>query len=246
MHWIRYWWRLRKSKKLCLDLSNARTDILAPSNHLGHSILCHVTGKFFVDLCGMRTGIPFVSQITIPDTPSSPLADPITETRAPSCQKHDYHKIPVGGRIQFFQDPWLHLSSDSWAQEVVREGYKIELIAFPPHRFMISPISKNKEKRMRTLQAAQLLLEAKAIDKVPLAEQGLGLYSLSFTVLKRNEKWRAVLDLKFLNKFVAQKHFRMETLRSCNGKSSLHRSTSLMPTFTCRSICRTADSLVFV
>lgn len=48
---------------------------------------------------------------------------------------------------------------------------------------------------MRVLQAVQRLLEMQAIEEVPVLERGSELYSLLFTVPKRNGKWRAVLDL---------------------------------------------------
>lgn len=62
------------------------------------------------------------------------------------------------------------------------------------------------------METIQQLLKNRAIELVPTSGQGL--YSLLFTVPKKNGTWQAVLDLKFLNKFVAQKRFRMETLRS--------------------------------
>lgn len=64
------------------------------------------------------------------------------------------------------------------------------------------------------MEAIKQLLDTQVIETVPYTEREQGLYSILFTVSKKNRKWRAVLDLKFLNTFVIQKHFRMETLRS--------------------------------
>lgn len=136
------------------------------------------------------------------------------ETGFPRATRPDYPALSVGGRIQNFQTSWNSLPSDNWAKEVASQGYKIEFISVPPEKFLVSPLSKNKTKRSRTLEAIQTLLLSSAIEEVPVSERGQGLYSILFTVPKKNGKWRAILDLKFLNRFVVQKHFRMETLRS--------------------------------
>lgn len=49
---------------------------------------------------------------------------------------------------------------------------------------------------------------------VPSDQLGLGVYSVFFTVPKRNGDWRLVLDLKFINKFIHLQHFYMVSLRS--------------------------------
>lgn len=78
---------------------------------------------------------------------------------------------------------------------------------------MSFPLSANPVKRGITIKALTHLLDIQAIEEVPLEQQGQGVYSIFFTVPKRNRDWRPILDLKFLNQFVKLRHFHMETLR---------------------------------
>lgn len=58
----------------------------------------------------------------------------------------------------------------------------------------------------------QHLLSIEAVELVPENQQGV--YSIFFTVPKRNGNWRAILDLKFVDRFICLRHFNMESLRS--------------------------------
>lgn len=87
----------------------------------------------------------------------------------------------------------------------------------PPERFLRSPLSVSQKKRLVVLKAAQHLLDIEAVEPVPQGQQGRGVYSIFFTVPKKNGHWRSILDLKFVNKFLRVRHFHMESLRSITG-----------------------------
>lgn len=59
-----------------------------------------------------------------------------------------------------------------------------------------------------------MLLLKDALELVPLYVRGQGFYCCYFTVLKRDEGLRQLLDLQDLNKFIANKKFRVVSLTS--------------------------------
>lgn len=65
-----------------------------------------------------------------------------------------------------------------------------------------------------TWQAIQHLLGIGTIEPVPLDQRGIGVYSHLFTVPKRSGDARAILILKWLNKWVRRHRFKMELLKS--------------------------------
>lgn len=84
----------------------------------------------------------------------------------------------------------------------------------PPNRFLCSPASKKPQKLHIRHQAILHLLQIDAIELVPKNQEYTGIYSIFFTVPKKNGDWRSVLDLKFINSFIKLKHFHMESLKS--------------------------------
>nr|XP_056700805.1 zinc finger protein with KRAB and SCAN domains 7-like [Euleptes europaea] len=73
---------------------------------------------------------------------------------------------------------------------------------------------KMEVKHSRTQQAINHLLQLAAIEPVPRLECFQGVYSTFFMVPKRNGDWRAILNLRYVNRRMQKKCFRMETLRS--------------------------------
>ena len=63
-------------------------------------------------------------------------------------------------------------------------------------------------------QAIQHLLDIGAIEKVPESHTSKGMYSNLSLVPKKNGDVRAILDMKWLNKRIRKRKFKMETLRS--------------------------------
>lgn len=63
-------------------------------------------------------------------------------------------------------------------------------------------------------RAIHHLLSIKAIEPVPMDQRGTGVYSVFFTVPKKNGDWRSILDLKYVNQFIRLRNFHMESLKS--------------------------------
>ena len=75
-------------------------------------------------------------------------------------------------------------------------------------------IPKDPEKRRVILEEIKSLLDKNAIEIVDPKDSNTGFYSTIFTVPKQTGGFRAILNLRKLNKFIRNQHFKMETLRS--------------------------------
>lgn len=130
------------------------------------------------------------------------------------CDYLDTQTVKIGGRLQAFAQVRAQRISDAWALETVSQGYALEFVWKPKDRFL--PIQKNpsQEKHRLIMGAIQHLLDMEAIKPVPLSSWGTGMYSMFFIVPPKNGDVQAILDLKWLNKFIQKKRFKMETLRS--------------------------------
>ncbi|XP_053114316.1 uncharacterized protein LOC128328210 [Hemicordylus capensis] len=82
-------------------------------------------------------------------------------------------------------------------------------------------IKNLSSKRELMAEAIGHLLQIQVIEPVPELEFGHGVYSLLFLVPKKDDSWRAILDLKRLNRFVRKRTFHMETLKSI--KRAVHQ-----------------------
>lgn len=129
----------------------------------------------------------------------------LSETRA---------SLPIGGRLQHFADVWDSSTSDTWVKDTIRFGLKLEFLATPPSQFLVCPKSSDPAKRDLMDSAINHLLEIAAIRPVAPEYQGRGFYSLLFVIPKSSGGWRAILDLKRLNRFISYKRFKMNTLQS--------------------------------
>lgn len=67
---------------------------------------------------------------------------------------------------------------------------------------------------MRVNLAIQHLLDIKAIQPVPRNQWGEGFYSRLFLVQKSSGGWRAILDLKSLNRHIIYRQFKMQSLQT--------------------------------
>ncbi|XP_066430229.1 uncharacterized protein [Eleutherodactylus coqui] len=119
----------------------------------------------------------------------------------------------VGGRLRGFANRWNEITSNPWALRLVSEGYRIELSAPPPRRFMVTPCQSPAS--ARALQSGvRDLLSLGAIIPVPSEERFKGCYSPLFLIKKPNGAYRVIINLKYLNKSIAYRRFKMESVRS--------------------------------
>ena len=123
------------------------------------------------------------------------------------------HQI-VGARLQKFWETWDRRSVDPWVVQVLREGYRIPFLdhKWPP----LTPIPReypsylgSQEKFGVLQQEVRDMLVKEAIE--PIYPGDPAFYNRLFLVPKPGGKWRPVLDVSRLNKFVVKTRFSMET-----------------------------------
>jgi len=148
----------------------------------------------------------------------------------PSLPSTSTKDIPVGGRLQRFADHWEELGASEFIVGVLREGYQIGFHGIPPTTHVPCNESTSLDRRKDQLieDHIQELLQKEAIEEVQGPVIGKSFFSRLFMVPKQNGKWRPVIDLKRLNKYVKVPKFKMETISSV--------WTSLIPNNFCMSI----------
>ena len=126
--------------------------------------------------------------------------------------------LPVGGRLGLapYRDRWRELFPDqSWILSVVQEGLRISFLSPPPllpcPQWIKVPRDPQKAQALRAEVAS--LLEKQAIEKV-VDVNTPGFYSHVFVVPKPGGRWRPIIDLSVLNKYIQAPKFRMETARA--------------------------------
>lgn len=70
---------------------------------------------------------------------------------------------------------------------------------------------KRKKKHLTTTATISCLLRVQATQPVPFSKHHSGVYYIFFITPKRNWFWRAIVRLKYENRYVIQKHFHIET-----------------------------------
>lgn len=108
----------------------------------------------------------------------------------------------------------MKITSDDWILKIVQEGLKLVFIKHPPNTGVRITNVQDVVQRQCILEKIESLLEKHAIEIVPKTQEGQGFYSTFFVVPKRDGGYRPILNLKPLNIFLQNQHFKMESLRS--------------------------------
>ena len=121
----------------------------------------------------------------------------------------------MGARLRRFWKTWEDYDIDQWVVLVLRDGYRIPFVKRPPLSQV--PIDfpsyvGNKEKHAVLQKEVEDMLRKEAIETVEPAQPGF--YNRLFLVPKSSGKWRPVLDVSRLNKFVKKTKFSMETAQT--------------------------------
>ena len=113
-----------------------------------------------------------------------------------------------------FSEEWSKLTSDRWVLNIVQEGLKLIFKCHPPITGTRITKFQNCVQRQCILDEVDDLLKKSAIEVVPKDQEGLGFYNTFFIVPKKDGGHRPILNLKPLNVYLKNQHFKMETLRS--------------------------------
>ena len=122
---------------------------------------------------------------------------------------------PVGARLQNFWQVWAQKGSSPRVVSILKEGYNLPFSHKPPLTGipLIRSGYANPRRNSYLQEALHSLLQKRAVEKVKV-QSSLGFYNRLFIVPKPNQKWRPILDLSALNRFLKVKTFKMETPES--------------------------------
>ena len=122
---------------------------------------------------------------------------------------------PVGGRLQVFWQTWASMGASPRVVSILKNGYTLPFRTKPT--LTREPLSRSRYTtfvRQNLLQESVWSVLAKqAIERVHKSSS-LGFYNRLFLVPKPNNRWRPILDLSVLNRFLHVKTFKMETPES--------------------------------
>ena len=121
----------------------------------------------------------------------------------------------VGGRLQLFLQEWIRQGAHSSIIQLIQNGYCLPFRERPKlsRTPCINSGYSGSIKQSALLTSIQDLLQKGAIEIVQNSDS-LGFYSRLFLVPKPGNRWRPVIDLSSLNKFLAIPKFKMETPES--------------------------------
>lgn len=115
--------------------------------------------------------------------------------------------LPPAGRTQHCMENWRKLTSDPWVLDVVK-GYHLDLEQWPFQQVPPNPsVLSRKDQVLVQTEVGKMLLKG-AICEVPPVEGEF--LSRLFLVQKKDGRFRPVVNLKALNKFMTKNHFKME------------------------------------
>ena len=118
----------------------------------------------------------------------------------------------VGGRLQKFWQKWSFLGANPRVVSILKDGYILPFKIRPPlvrDPLIVSGYA-NPLRNLYLREALQALLQKEAVEMVRV-RTSLAFFNRLFIVPKPNQKWRPILDLSALNKFLSVKTFKMET-----------------------------------
>ena len=118
---------------------------------------------------------------------------------------------PVGGRLQVFWQTWASMGASPWVVSILKDGYTLPFQTKPPltREPLILSHYATSVRQNRLQESVWSLLAKQAVERVH-NPSSLGFYNRLFLVPKPNNRWRPMLDLSALNRFLHVKTFKME------------------------------------
>ena len=117
----------------------------------------------------------------------------------------------MGGRLAHFAKKWEEITDNKWVLSIVRNGFRIPFIKIPPLSSVPIRMSQSSSPFLR--EEIENLLNKRAVERVQNPETP-GFYSRIFLVPKKNGKFRLILDLSLLNRYIEKQAFKIETVKS--------------------------------
>lgn len=132
--------------------------------------------------------------------------------------------VHIGGKLSEYYSEWKNITDNWWVLDSIKNGVKLQFDETPIMDSMPTEYYGNSANEKIIDNEINELLKKGAIELVTDTENDSDntFYSRIFVVPKKEKgKWRAVLDLRELNKFVTKKHFKMEGLQEV--REALHK-----------------------
>lgn len=119
---------------------------------------------------------------------------------------------PIAGRIARCLSAWQVITQDKWVLRVVREGYRLQFKSqLPPTPHRVANLPTDAAGAAILDCEVQQMLAKRAIHAVESSEDEL--VACFFARPKKQAgKWRPIVSLKFLNKYLTYIKFRMTTI----------------------------------
>ena len=113
----------------------------------------------------------------------------------------------IGGRLQKFWQKWSLLGANPRVVSILKDGYILPFKIRPPlvrDPLIVSGYA-NPLRNLYLKGALEALLQKEAVEMVRV-RTSLAFFNRLFIVPKPNQKWRPILDLSALNKFLNDIH----------------------------------------
>ena len=119
---------------------------------------------------------------------------------------------PIGGRIASCYDNWRRITNNNWILDILRHGYKLQFSGpLPPTPHRVPNLPTNADGTAILDYEVEQMLKKTAIHAVESSDDELT--SCFFARPKKTPgKWRPIVSLKFLNKFLRYIKFKMTTI----------------------------------
>ena len=121
---------------------------------------------------------------------------------------------PVGAILQENWQNWEQLKASSWVVSILKHGYKLSFQSNPPLQripVFFKPPESQQRRQLLELEIKSLA-NKRAIELVQPGKPAF--YSRMFLVPKSEDRWRPIIDLSILNKYLRTPSFHMETPES--------------------------------
>ena len=115
----------------------------------------------------------------------------------------------IAGRLKLFLRNWKAITNDPWVIECV-QGYTIDLKGQPYQYQPPGELSFLPEETNCLSAEVTKMIDKHAITPVPKEQAAKGFQSQLFAVPKKDGGTRPIINLKRLNSFVQEVHFKME------------------------------------
>jgi len=131
----------------------------------------------------------------------------------PMAQRIASNQTLIAGRLKLLLRNWRVITQDPWVLECV-QGYSIDLKE-QPYQYKPQMELNFPPKEVSCLSAeVTKMIDKHAITPVPKEQAAKGFQSQLFTVPKKDGGRRPIINLKRLNSFVEEVHFKMEGIHT--------------------------------